>query len=475
MKRKSLLGTLRIPAPRMAGQLKRNAFWMIGLLGTLGLLSEARAQTTSTWITETISAGGTIDWNTPAEWGGTAPAPGSVNLDFSGLTVTTSTLTLRDNITGTLDINQWTLGNATAAINYTRLSGADLVNLAKAGSTDPQIVHDGGANTQTISIGAMGITGTGAVLQITGTSTGLLSINSILSGGGINLNKSGGLQLTAAKTFSGDFTLTAGTLVVAGDSTGTADNVTSGPLGRGNLIINGGVLRPGSAAQRTILNSVQIGGDFAVGAAAASNKSITLAGTTLLTGTGVARTITGAFSGTAASDTNTLTFSGAISEEGANNGVVFNNSSVTKIVLSGVNTYTGDTTVNGGTLTLSDNGGLKFVIGANGVNNQLAGNGTVQLDGDFTFDLSGAGTALNDTWNIVDVGTLSATFGGTFTVVDFTDIGGNVWEKINAGTTYQFSEATGNLVVTAVPEPATWGLLTAGVLAAAVVRRRRRV
>ena len=139
------------------------------------------------------------------------------------------------------------------------------------------------------------------------------------------------------------------------------------------------------------------------------------------------------------------------------------------VTFTGNNTYTGNTTVaTGADFTLNANAGLKFVIGASGVNNQITGVGTVNLNGNFTFDLSGAGTTVGNSWNIVNNGTLAETFGAPFSVVGFTDMGGNLWEKINGGVTYQFNEATGVLGV--MPEPSTWALLVAGLTAVAVLR-----
>lgn len=150
------------------------------------------------------------------------------------------------------------------------------------------------------------------------------------------------------------------------------------------------------------------------------------------------------------------------------------------LTLRGVNTYTTDTTVNAGILTLFDNAGLLFEIGASGVNNSILGVGTANLNGDFYFDLTSAGMSLGDTWTIVNVATLNETFGSTFTVNGFTDIGGDQWEFVTGPTTYTFSEATGLLTVTAaasvVPEPqsillAGCGLL--GLVGLTVLRRWR--
>jgi autotransporter-associated beta strand protein len=143
------------------------------------------------------------------------------------------------------------------------------------------------------------------------------------------------------------------------------------------------------------------------------------------------------------------------------------------LVYTGINSYNGNTTVNAGTLQAFDDSGLAFVIGANGVNNTITGSGTVQLDGDFNFDLSGAGTTLGDSWSIVNVASLNETFGPTFTVSSFTDAGSNLWTKdINGTKYYEFSEGTGVLRVTqAVPEPAASLMLlsSAGIMA---MRRR---
>jgi autotransporter-associated beta strand protein len=141
------------------------------------------------------------------------------------------------------------------------------------------------------------------------------------------------------------------------------------------------------------------------------------------------------------------------------------------LTLSAVNTYTGDTTINAGTLTLASAGAFKFVIGANGVNNKLTGTGALNLNGTFNFDLTSADNTLGDTWSIVNVGSLTASFGGTFAVPGFTNMGGNLWQESANGATYQFSQATGSLTV--VPEPGAWMSLLGGSGVLLGLRRRR--
>ena len=151
------------------------------------------------------------------------------------------------------------------------------------------------------------------------------------------------------------------------------------------------------------------------------------------------------------------------------------------MTLSGTNTYTGNTTVSAGVLNLADNAQLRFTIGGNGINNQLVNSGgTISLDGDFVFNLSGAGTTIGNSWTLA---TGSINYAGalnTFSVAStsgaFTETfaGSGIWTRDENSVTYQFSELNSQLNV--VPEPSTYALLALSGLgfAAHVIRRRRR-
>jgi autotransporter-associated beta strand protein len=174
---------------------------------------------------------------------------------------------------------------------------------------------------------------------------------------------------------------------------------------------------------------------------------------------------------TIGSNNTSYTFSGSISGSG----------SLTKVgtgiqTLSGINTFTGNTLVTAGSILLADNAGLRFTIGPNGVSNVVGGNGSATFDGDFTFDLTSAGTTIGDSWSVVDVGTLNATFGSTFTPQSalgaFSDLGGGIWEIAENAATYQFSTSSGTLQV--VPEPAVFGALLAGMGLLGLIARTRR-
>jgi autotransporter-associated beta strand protein len=158
------------------------------------------------------------------------------------------------------------------------------------------------------------------------------------------------------------------------------------------------------------------------------------------------------------------------------------------VILAGANTQAGNITFtgDGGTLTFAEGGSATFYIEDSGVNNAItvtADSGTLNLEGEFIFDLTSASTTIGDSWIVVD-GNLSEeasensvtlAYGSTFAVSStngsFSDLGDDVWSIFENGVTYEFSELTGELAV--VPEPSTYAFL-AGLLGLSVVMLRRR-
>jgi hypothetical protein len=96
---------------------------------------------------------------------------------------------------------------------------------------------------------------------------------------------------------------------------------------------------------------------------------------------------------------------------------------------------------------------LNFVIGPGGVNNRIfatpgTGGGVVTLNGTFNFELTGASTNINDTWQIVDAAGLTTTYGLTFAVNGFCHYPDNTWAKAANGTIYALNPSDGTLKVT---------------------------
>lgn len=146
------------------------------------------------------------------------------------------------------------------------------------------------------------------------------------------------------------------------------------------------------------------------------------------------------------------------------------------LTLSNANTYIGNTTVEAGTLALASTGSLLMDINV-ASNSKILGSGAANLDGRLRFDVSDIPALTEGAWQIVNVATLTETFGTNFSVAlagapdsVFTE-NANVWTYVDGAKTWTFTESTGVLTA-AVPEPASLGLL--GIGAAMFLRRRRR-
>ena len=143
-------------------------------------------------------------------------------------------------------------------------------------------------------------------------------------------------------------------------------------------------------------------------------------------------------------------------------GIISGSGSLTKsnagaLTLSGVNTYTGNTTVDAGTLTLAAGSQLKFALGAtSGTSNSLAGAGTAILDGNFAIDTTAASALTSGTWALENVPSLVGAYGATFTVVGFTDAGSDKWTLTDGAKIWSFDETTGVLTLSSSASYTSW-------------------
>ncbi len=314
-------------------------------------------------------------------------------------------------------------------------------------------------NNLTMSGGTLiGSGGTGSALTINGDMS--------LSGGLVRLNAGGDVTVLGTTNLSGGV-LTAkessSTTVFNGLTSLNAVNITNTASGAYTAItVQGHATSKG--AQLTL------GGDLTFTGNGTNTNSVRIASNdSLLANQGVFRlsgTRTFAIGdGAAATD---LAVEIALVDGTSTGGLV--KSGAGTLALSGANTYSGNTAVNAGALVLADTGSFTFYIGANGVNNSITGSGSVTFNGSFNFDFTNAVATEGNSWLIVNTGTLTESFTGSFSAAGFTE-NANVWTLGN----YSFSEATGILSYAAVPEPSSFALLAgAGLIAFTAVRRKPR-
>ena len=373
--------------------------------------------------------------------------------------------------------------------------------------------------TRSLSLGSGGITvNSGAVpfgastaalpVQLTGnqtwtnnSSTGLLTVRSLAVSDtatgpvALTLNAAGSSNISFLLAIQNSpDTTKALSLVVDSTGTGTVQMANAASTFSGGIVIKQGNLQASTNNATLGTGKVEIGDTTGSSAA-----RLTITGTTpvianhidirtgstglktMAVGTSAANaTLSGNIAlfddltvGTAlTSGTNPiLNLTGVISGSGDLTVGSIGGSKTVSLILAGTNTYSGNTIVSAGSLTLADTGTLTFYIGANGVNNQISGGGTnaATFNGTFAFDLSGASQVDGNSWTLVNVGTLAESFAGTFAVSGFTEAG-NVWTSGG----FSFAEATGILSFSAVPEPSTYALLAgAGALLITGVRRVR--
>jgi autotransporter-associated beta strand protein len=305
--------------------------------------------------------------------GGVTLNAGTLNINAAGLAGTSGPL----GNGGTLTINGGAIDNGSTSAKI--LLNVNPITVAADFAF-------GGSQNLTLP-GAVTLTGN---RSLTANASGILTLTGAIGdgGNGYSLTKlgTGALALSGANTFTGGVTLGAGTLNI--NAAGVAG--TSGPLGNGGrLTINGGTIDNTSGSAKTLLNvnPITIGGDFGFSTAAGTaNNNLSLPGAVSLTGN---RTITN-------NGTGVLTLGGVISDGG--NGYALTKQGTGTLLLTNVNTYSGNTTIGAGTLALGANGSIN-----NTPTISIAAGGTFDVStiasyawsGSTSLSASGAATAAN--------------------------------------------------------------------------------
>jgi hypothetical protein len=130
-------------------------------------------------------------------------------------------------------------------------------------------------------------------------------------------------------------------------------------------------------------------------------------------------------------------------------------------LFAGSGTTNGNLTVS--TVSLADGADLAFNLTSTAAYSRVLGTSMTLANGTYTITLNGIGSQainLNDAFTLFN-GTVNNFAGATFNIVNNTNWSGG----------WQVSE--GSLIVTAIPEPTTWLLLTASLGTLMIFRRRR--
>ena len=379
-----------------------------------------------TFVTNGLSGTATLtvgDADASSTFAGTLQNAGTLKLTKIG----TGTLTLSNSAntyTGATTVNGGVLsvakivnGGASSGIGASTNVAANLVlnggtlqftgTVSGSGATDRlfTLTTNGGtldsSGTQRLTLsntGAMALSGTGTrTLTLTGTNdnvgalvTQVTELAAQITDNGANatsLRKTGTGRWyvsNASNSFTGDVSIENGRITLVTNATPIANIGTASQIGKGSSSTTSlslgatgttGFLRVGQNASFSTNRKISIGGTGGGGIEMAiSGQTLTFTGGVALGASGGGITFgnfTDIMAGNYAVTTNGISGSGGVTMAGGGSSSI--------LTLSGTNTYSGATTVNGGTLKL----GASSVI-PNGV-----GKGNAVLSGTSTFDLNG--------------------------------------------------------------------------------------
>lgn len=437
----------------------------------------------SSWAqgkTLTVYSNGTVNFGNNAQ-----VLAAASTLNITGGTVIGTSIV--NNAAATINLTGGTLnGNFTgAAATYNILSSATTSSVGIATSAGNQTfnVDDGVAATD---------------LSYTGTLGGAF---------GIVKNGAGLMAATSNSAYTGATTINAGTLsVVTLANGGTISNLGASTNVASNLLLrDGATLRYTGSGHGTdrlfTVGSNGAGHSATLDASGTGAVSFTNTGSVAWGTTNQTRTLKLGGTGTA---NNTLS---ALVADNGTGAVSLTKQGAGTWVLANANTYTGATAVEGGRLALASGGSIAsasalsigsaatfdvsaksaYALGTGGVTIGVgsgsaglfeAGAAALTFGGTLTLDF--AGPSFASSYNLFDFGSQS----GDFTSVvatggisgTFTSSGADTWTGVFGDFTLSFSETTGILSVSAVPEPSTFAAIS-GVMALAVAgwhsRKRR--
>ncbi|MCF7785606.1 MAG: autotransporter-associated beta strand repeat-containing protein [Prosthecobacter sp.] len=300
--------------------------------------------------------------------GGTSGTLGTGGVtDNSSLVINRSdTLTLSNAISGTGTFTQ-------AGTGTTILTGANSYTGATTISAGVLQIGNGGTT------GTLGTNTVNNNANLSFNRSDAITVsNSINGSGGVSQIGTGTTTLTAVDSYMGVTTVSAGTLSISiFNGGGTSSNIGAASNAAANIVLNGGTLKYTGAA----INTDRL---FSVGTSGGALES---------SGSGALNlTNTGSMGFNGQSGTRTLTLTGTNTGSNTLAAVIGDNGGATALTkagagawtLSGSNSYTGVTTINGGVLNVTSlaNGGSNSNIGAssNAASNLVLNGGTLQYN-----------------------------------------------------------------------------------------------
>jgi len=490
------------------------AGWTFGGAGNLVLLgaitNSSNATSTGTTITKNDSGTLTI--------GGTHSATGNITVNAGTLKVGTGGTTGSLNNSANITNNAAVVFNRSDALAYSGvISGTGTVTNAGTGETTLTGVNTYSGKTVvaagSIAFDQTGALGTNSVLDLGTAATSSGSINYVgntaamlgkdikVLGSGENTVKNSG---TALLTLNGTVEKNGTKLVLKGGSGGiSVAGVISGSSPNSDLVVDGGTVFLNAANTYNGPTIVTNGGNLTAAAAGALPTATRTALTLDPTGSSggsivnlgndqAIASLSGAAGSTVAlsttfltvgTSTGSTTFAGNITGAGS---LIKDGTST--LVLSGVNTYTGDTRINAGTLalgaanTLADTSDVVFyggTLAAGGFSDVV---GTLTLANTAILDFSAGGSlafadSSTQTWNSTAQLQLignwtSLRFGTGAGALTTTQLG----QIVAPGTGLSdFRLDANGYLYAAIPEPSTYALLgLGGVMCFMFYRRRRR-
>ena len=415
------------------------------LSGTSDFTGDLAITGGSTNITGTIEAA-----NVDVASGAGLTVDGASLVDSSNVNID-GTLTVANNeIVGTLTASGTVAGSGTLTAGTYNLDGASVAANLGAGTlnSDGTTQLDGtsaatavNVNSGTLVLGSADRLANGAAVNLTGDLDlgGNETIDSLAGTGSVITNSGETLTTTGDSSFDGDITGTGGYTVNGGVS-----SLNNGASYTGATTVTAGTLQVGGALASNDLDVVS-GASLETTTAnvLSDSASVAVDGTVTLGGNETVGSISGA--GSLVNGGNDLTvgagdFSGVIS--GAGDLIKESNGT---LILSGANTYGGETLVNQGTLhvdggsllsdeiTVANNATLQLTDAQFAANSELVNSGTVQIAGD-----NSIGNLFGGATGVVDLGMDAS---------DTLTVQGGVYDGLIQGSGGLTKDGTGTLTL----------------------------